>query len=437
MTTADWLFLLLALAGHLALGLLANNYVHALPLGFRLLRIYSTLLHAFVPGVLLLVAYAAINNPEQLALVSHWSQLPGAVRGYLLLCWAMALGPLPWWTWLRLRQRPPAELLSNHSQHIDLVEQLGRRPIGAHGMRRWLTYLPGNDVFRLEVNEKQVRVPRLPRELDGFSIAHISDLHLEGAIGPEFFQEIVARVNELQADVIAVTGDVFDRRECLDWVPQTLAGLRAPLGIYFILGNHDLRLGDVRLARQALTDIGWIDLGGRWIETTWRDQQVLLVGNELPWIAAQTPCPPLQLAAHDADAETEKEKEGVPHSHTNHRQRPLRVALAHTPDQYPWARRHGMDLMLAGHCHGGQIRLPIVGPLVAPSRRGARYASGTFFERPTLLHVSRGISSLQTVRYNCPAEITRLVLRSPIRASAPDVAPAEGSERSELVGSTG
>jgi hypothetical protein len=67
--------------------------------------------------------------------------------------------------------------------------------------------------------------------------------------------------------------------------------------------------------------------------------------------------------------------------------------------------------MLAGHTHGGQIRLPVIGPMVSPSRFGVRYASGVFHEAPTLMHVSRGISGLDPIRINCLPEVTKIILR--------------------------
>jgi len=408
MTIADWLLLVVALPGHLALWILANNYVHALPIGFRALKIYSALLHSVMALLPVVALGMAVGQPGAVAPYSAWDQLAAGAQLYFLVCWAMALGPLPWWTWLRFRQQPPAELIETHSESVDLERVLGERPIGRHGVRAWFLSLPGNEVFKLEETEKTVCLPRLAADLDGFSIAHISDLHFEGTIGPAFFREVVDRVNRLEADVIAVTGDVFDRPECLDWIPETLAKLRAPLGVHFILGNHDLRLGQPSRARHALEDIGWNNLGGRWQTTRWRDREVLLAGNELPWIG------PAADLSNVPDHGT-----GAP---------PLRVLLAHTPDQYPWARRHDFDLMLAGHCHGGQIRFPVIGPIVSPSRRGAFYACGTFYESPTLMHVSRGVSSMQTLRYNCPPEITRLVLRSGVRTGSESERPAAATD---------
>ena len=91
----------------------------------------------------------------------------------------------------------------------------------------------------------------------------------------------------------------------------------------------------------------------------------------------------------------------------------FRLLLSHTPDNIGWARRQNIDLMLAGHNHGGQVRLPAIGPVYSPSRFGTRYASGVFWEPPTLMHVSRGLAGRHPLRLNCPPELTRLVLRRP------------------------
>jgi hypothetical protein len=89
----------------------------------------------------------------------------------------------------------------------------------------------------------------------------------------------------------------------------------------------------------------------------------------------------------------------------------FRLFLSHTPDNLSWARRHGVHLMLAGHNHGGQIRLPLFGPVYSPSAYGAHFASGAFWERPTLMYVSRGVSGRHPLRLNCLPELTRLTLR--------------------------
>jgi len=90
----------------------------------------------------------------------------------------------------------------------------------------------------------------------------------------------------------------------------------------------------------------------------------------------------------------------------------FRILLSHTPDNLPWARKHAIDLMLSGHNHGGQVVLPVVGPVYSPSIHGVEYAGGVYDEPPTLLYVSRGISGRHPVRWRCRPELTKLVLKS-------------------------
>jgi predicted MPP superfamily phosphohydrolase len=87
------------------------------------------------------------------------------------------------------------------------------------------------------------------------------------------------------------------------------------------------------------------------------------------------------------------------------------LCLSHTPDNFAWAKRHRVDLMLAGHVHGGQIRLPWTGSIFVPSRYSRRYDHGTFHEGPTVMHVSRGLAGEVPLRYNCRPEVTLIVLQ--------------------------
>ena len=125
-----------------------------------------------------------------------------------------------------------------------------------------------------------------------------------------------------------------------------------------------------------------------------------MAGTETPWFGANPRVPPRTF-----------DENGVPIA---------RILLSHSPDQIPWARRQNFDLMLAGHTHGGQIRFPVLGPIVAPSLFGVRYASGVFHEAPTLMHVSRGVSGLDPIRVNCPPEVTRITLRAAVVDEEPE-----------------
>ena len=85
----------------------------------------------------------------------------------------------------------------------------------------------------------------------------------------------------------------------------------------------------------------------------------------------------------------------------------LRILLSHGPHHFGWAQHRGFDLVLAGHLHGGQIRLPLLGSVC-----GGRYEAGTFQRGRTVMHVSRGLGQIAPVRFGCPPEITKLVLRA-------------------------
>jgi predicted MPP superfamily phosphohydrolase len=218
-------------------------------------------------------------------------------------------------------------------------------------------------------------------------------LHFTGVISRRFFEEAIELANAMEGDFVAVTGDLLDKTACIDWVPYTLGRLRARHGAFFVLGNHDLRV-DWRRLRETLEDSGVVDLGGRSLVMDVNDQSVLIAGSELPWFSPAPPAPDI-----------------TDRSNSSAGRRPLSILLSHSPDQIVWARRHDFDLLLAGHNHGGQICLPVVGPIFSPRRFGVRYAAGVFELPPTLMHVSRGLSAKTPVRYKCLPELTKLVLK--------------------------
>ena len=191
---------------------------------------------------------------------------------------------------------------------------------------------------------------------------------------------------EQEPDLVCVTGDIVDSDRHHRWVVPVLGRLRWRVAAFAILGNHD-KWHDPGLVRRRLKRIGMNVLGNSAEQIEIRGHPLLVVGNETPWFR---PVP--DLAA-------------LPEG-------PFRLCLSHTPDNLPWCRRNRIDLMLAGHNHGGQIRLPLIGSMFVPSRFSRRYDCGSFHEPPTMLHVSRGLAGMQPLRYNCRPEVTRIVLRA-------------------------
>eukprot|EP00913_Durusdinium_trenchii_P023332 g21910.t1 len=378
-------------AGHTELQVTLVNRLHAGRISCGSLRRIRHVHDVLIPLFpLMLVWFLGIRGPG-LLVGGSWSSVP---IGWWIVCGLCGVGfaglvvsTVRWWL-----RRVPAQQLDQRSQIVDLVERLGEPPIG-QGPLRWLTKFPGNEIFQIEVGEKEFLLPRLPAEWDGLSILHLSDLHMIGTITKPFFEEIARLAQQAEADLIVFTGDLLDKQSLKTWLPDTLGTLNARLGCYYILGNHDWFLVAAE-TRAKMSELGWDDLSDRTITIDGADiaagtsgTQLIIGGTELPWMGDHP----------EFSSSNENE---------------FRLLLSHSPDNLPWAKANNVDLMLSGHNHGGQVVLPIVGPVYSPSRFGVRYASGTFWEPPTLLHVTRGLSSQHPLRLRCRPELAKLILRS-------------------------
>jgi len=380
-----------AFLGHFSLAVWLFNRLHAIGLPTRLMKWLERLL--LVTAAIVLLAWI-VRSVWIGRFIGEWS-LADPWTVYALFCWPVAALLVPLWLWPKLTERAPAALVSNDTQIIDVVERTGAWPIAGR-QAKCLAAIPGNQICQLHVHRKTLRLPRLPIELDGLTIAHLSDLHMLGNLTEPFYEQVVEVTNGLEPDVICITGDILEATCCLDWIPRTLGKLRARHGKFFILGNHERYLPDAEALRVALTAAGLTDLGSR---TEWlaiNGAKILLAGNELPWFGFAPQVRGPQTLAPS-----------------------FRILLSHSPDQLYLAQIEDFDLMLAGHTHGGQIRLPLLGALISPSWQGWRYASGVFHEPPTVMHVSRGISGKQAIRLNCPPEIAILRLTTSWEGDAP------------------
>jgi predicted MPP superfamily phosphohydrolase len=377
-------FIALALVGHAAIWVGLVNRWHST--GFRR-AVVKTVTLAFYAGLLaipLAVAFQWTRDSSGSLLQAIWQ--PNWATAYAVAAAAYGLVHLPRWAGERMGSRrlaPQVSLLSN--EMIDLARKLGRSP-GRGARTALLSRVPGNQLWHMHVSRFAIHVPDLPPTLEGLSVCHWSDLHLSGRIEREYFEQVVRLTNETRPDVIALTGDVCDKASLIDWIPELFGPAEARIGKYFILGNHDLRTRDLERLRGALGEAGFVYVGAARLRV---DSDLEIAGDERPWIRETPP-----------ERDDENKAGG----------KPLRLLLAHTPDRIGWARSQGFDLMLAGHTHGGQIRFPLVGPVICPSWHGTKYAAGFFYSDPTLMHVSRGTASLFPLRLNCPPEITTLVL---------------------------
>jgi predicted MPP superfamily phosphohydrolase len=380
-----WLLLLGACVGHGYLFIVALNLFYAWPLPHEVLKYTRKIdLMVVLAGPVLFAMALDLLDSRQLAWQGgSWRS---CLAGYTVLCWVIGCGIAPVCELFYLVRRTAPQLVKQTGVTVDIANELGYPPYG-HGRDAWACRLPLNQCFQVEFTEKTLVLPQMPRAWDGLSILHLTDLHLCGTPDRAFFQFVIERCMAAGVpDLIALTGDVIDSEWHHRWIVPVLGRLRWNIGGFAILGNHD-SWRDVTLIRRRLRRAGMTVLGNSWQQVDVRGEPMIVIGNEMPWFA---PAPNLASAPD----------------------KPFRLCLSHTPDQIRWAQARHVDLMLAGHVHGGQIRLPVLGSVFVPSRYSRKYDCGTFFASPTVMHIGRGLSGQHPLRFFCKPEVTRLILRT-------------------------
>jgi hypothetical protein len=243
----------------------------------------------------------------------------------------------------------------------------------------------------IEVTHHDVYLKRLPPEFDGFKILHLTDLHARFWGWRE--QRVTDWVAQQDAGLVAVTGDVMVHPFRGADVTRLMTALNHRLPVWFVLGNHDVR------DNSHLPDL----------LQEWREQGIHVLRNDHQRIERNGSA--LFLVGVDDPhlflANLSKSLKDVP-------QDACKILLAHSSDVYEEAAHAGVDLILSGHTHGGQVRLPFIGALIANTRKAPRrYAAGLFkVAEHTQLFVSRGIGhSTLPMRFLCRPQIAVLTLR--------------------------
>ena len=244
----------------------------------------------------------------------------------------------------------------------------------------------------LQVTRRRVDVPGLPASLDGLTIAHLSDLHHGTHVPIERIGDAVRAVNRLQPDIVALTGDfVSGSASFAAPCAEQLRALQAASGVFACLGNHD-HWTDAQVVARALGDAG--------IGVLRNTAQALAGAAEGLWIAGVDD---VMEGQQDLARALAPVPEGAPV-----------LLLAHEPDFADQVSQHAAPvvLQLSGHSHGGQVRLPFVGPLILP-RHASKYPAGLYRVGDLALYTNRGLGVIEpAVRFNCRPEVTLLSLRS-------------------------
>lgn len=253
---------------------------------------------------------------------------------------------------------------------------------------------------RIEVSRRTLRVPGLPRTLDGLRIAQVTDVHLGPWLSLDFVKEAVRLTNRLDPDLILLTGDYVHRSASyIDPVVDALAGLRARIGIAGVLGNHDWWEGAMPM-RQAFARAGipMIDNSRIFVSP---ERKIATDAGEGLCIAGVGDLWEDEVRVEDALG-------GLPEEMP-------RILLSHNPDVAEDPRlgapRHRVDLMLSGHTHGGQVWIPGLGTPVVPSSHGQKYAQGLVEGPACPVFICRGVGmTVLPVRLGVPPEIAVIEL---------------------------
>ncbi len=301
-----------------------------------------------------------------------------------------------------------------------------------------LYYSTRVEPYRFRLRRRSVPLPGLPPALTGLRILHLSDFHITRTDWRRL--KAILSFAAVDTDLIAMTGDFVDADDDAEarLAAEVIGRFRAPLGKFAVLGNHDrFRLGRHR----ALSVFRTV----RFSLTGVEDRDPDLISTEgLPHIGRLLAASDTRLLVNEACPLTfngtrfwiigvddnhlgfddlERALAGVPADE-------FRVLLAHSPTVLPAAERAGIPLVLAGHTHGGQIRLPIVGAVAVGARRPAGDAGGLLPTRTGYIHISPGLGSSRSLpfRLGCPPEATLLELVPAQARPGPPGRPGSGGK---------
>ena len=248
-----------------------------------------------------------------------------------------------------------------------------------------------------QVISREIALRRWPASLDGFTIALLSDFHYDPYFSIHPIKAAISMVNDLRPDLIALTGDFVsmpwlrenaDAAAAAEPCANLLKDLKAPHGLWAVLGNHDCFTDPDRVTR-ALEGAKIPVLSNRSVAIERNGARFWLSGvHDVIAKGAD-----LDAALHDVPKD-----EAV-------------VLLAHEPDYADHVARYPVDLQLSGHSHGGQVRLPFVGALYLPEL-ARKYVLGLYKIGELTLYTNAGLGTVQVpVRLNCAPEITMLTIR--------------------------
>ena len=253
----------------------------------------------------------------------------------------------------------------------------------------------------LELNTYTISSSKLPQSFDGYRIAHVSDLH-NAEMGNDN-ERLLSMLRDADPDVIAITGDLIDSRDTD--IEVALQFVREAVKIapcYYVTGNHEARVNEYGELKTGMEAAGVIVLEDVRIEISLEGEAITLIGiND----------PSYQTDYLFGDSETVMNTK-LEELHTENSE--FTVLLSHRPELFDTYVDQDIDLVLSGHAHGGQFRLPFIGGLAAPNQGlFPEYDAGIYTEDNTNMLVSRGVgNSIFPFRINNRPEVILIELQA-------------------------
>lgn len=256
----------------------------------------------------------------------------------------------------------------------------------------------------LELNTYTITSNRLPEAFDGYRIAHVSDLH-NAEMGKNN-EKLLDMLRDAEPDIIAITGDIIDSRNTNVEIALEFTKAAAEIApCYYVTGNHEARVSEYAELKEGLIEQGIVVLDDERIELELSSETIALLGvND----------PSFQTDYLFGDSETVMQSKLQKISDAENE---FTILLSHRPELFEVYADNNMDLVLSGHAHGGQFRLPFVGGLVAPNQGlFPKYDAGLYTDENTNMIVSRGIgNSILPFRVNNRPEVILIELQTESR----------------------
>lgn len=251
----------------------------------------------------------------------------------------------------------------------------------------------------IELNSYTITSDKLPKEFSGYKIAQVSDLH-NAEMGDDN-EKLLELLRKADPDIIAITGDFIDSRKTNTEVSLQFAKNALEIApCYYVAGNHEARIAEYADFKADLSELGVIVLEDKRITLKKDEAEITLIGVNDPRFETD-------YLLGDSDSVMKSKLQSLTDDDDN-----FKILLSHRPELFEVYADNKIDLVLSGHAHGGQVRLPFIGGLVAPNQGlFPKYDSGLYSNGNTNMIVSKGIgNSIIPLRINNNPEVILIEL---------------------------